>query len=232
MKQLVLLAAVLAGGCATPAPGPDEPVAHPAHGRETPCDFCDVYREVRQGVVLIRRDGGIGSGMIVSPSGRVLTAAHIVRNLHRVDVRLFGGEERKARVLRSDPDLDLALLQIEGPPRNLVPVPLEEDDARAEGQAVLVVGHPFGLTWSITRGIISAVRGPDDGTLPNVLQVDAGVNPGNSGGPVLNEEGHCLGIVISKVIRGGAENLGFARPVSVVREFMAHSRTDEEGEAP
>ena len=158
--------------------------------------------------------------MIVSPSGRVLTAAHVVRGTDRVAVHLFGGSRRKARVLRSDSELDLALLEIDDPPADLVPIPLEEDGASVEGQTVVVVGHPFGLGWSITRGIISAVRGPGDPVMADVLQIDAGINPGNSGGPLFNKQGHCLGIVIKKVVRGGAESIGFARPVSKVREFL------------
>ena len=228
MRILWVTGLIMVLGCSSPSKVPAPPDTHKAHGRKEVCEICDAYQKTRSGVVLIIHRGGIGSGIIVSPSGRIVTAAHIVRGRKTVQIRLFNGESREARVAGIDNGLDLAVLELNSPPDNLTPVPFEAIEDAVPGQAVFIVGHPFGLTWSLSQGIISAVRGPADRRIPNVLQIDAGINLGNSGGPVLNKDGRCLGIVISKIIRGGAESLGFARPISVVREFLKKNGTNGE----
>jgi len=198
-----------------------------AHTPHTPyafqkgCELCGLYVASKRGVVKIHSKTTAGAGVIVTRSGIVVTSEHVVRGSSELRITLFGNVERKGKLIKTDPKLDLALIQIEEPPSNLAPIPLEEDNAVWEGQRVIVVGHPLSLDWTITSGIVSRVRGPKDPSIPDILQTDAAISPGNSGGPVLNLDGHCVGIVMSKLIGRDAENLNFARPVKFVRRLLA-----------
>ncbi len=219
LKQASWLSLIFFAACSGPRVS-HQLAEHPSHSQPDDCALCRTYAHVKTGVVKIRTPRGMGSGIIVSASGRVVTAYHVVKNAESIRVEFYGDVTRAARLLRGDEKLDLALLQIENPPTSLTPIPLETDGTSREGQTVIVIGHPFGLDWTITRGIISRIRGAKDPAYPDIIQTDAGINSGNSGGPLLNLEGHCLGIVVTKMVRTDAEGMGFVRPVRLLRAFL------------
>ena len=188
------------------------------------CALCRVYADVRPSVVKVDARPILGAGVVIDKTGRIVTNAHVVRNLKKVTVTFYGGEEREAQVIKRDPKLDLALLSVDDPPDGLTELAFNSDAAVREGQEVIVIGHPIGFEWTITRGIVSGMRGPHSTRFPNMIQTDAGISPGNSGGPLLTVDGQLIGIVTSKVRGGGAENLGFARPASIVLEFIAQAK--------
>ncbi|BDG10197.1 S1C family serine protease [Anaeromyxobacter paludicola] len=175
------------------------------------------------GMVVLRR--AIGSGVIVDPSGYVVTNAHVVAGARRIRVLLApAGEGRTrpqkreyvARVVGAEPEVDLALLKIDA--TDLPYVALSDRDVRP-GQLVFAIGSPVGLANSVTLGVISSVARTPDPSRPQVfVQTDAPINPGNSGGPLVDTEGRVVGINTSILSKGGgSEGLGFAIPSSVVR---------------
>ncbi len=130
---------------------------------------------------------GQGSGFILDPQGHILTNNHVIDNAQRVEVTLYDKHRYKATVVAIDKAHDLALLLINAP--NLVPATLSQSNGLAVGQRVYAIGNPFGLSGTLTRGIISAIRsiGTQNGTpIEDAIQTDAAINPGNSGGPLLN----------------------------------------------
>lgn len=223
---ILLIAVVGAGWIRTHHHPVDEPQAHQADPPADPCPLCTVYTDVRPSVVKIVAGSTLGAGVIADSNGHILTNAHVVRRRKRILVTLFGGEEREARVVWRDRELDLALLVLEDPPAGLQKLPLEIEAPVREGQEVIVIGHPIGFDWTITRGIVSGIRDADAPRLPNMIQIDAGTSPGNSGGPLLTLDGKFVGLITSKVRGGGAENLGFARPASLVQKFLEEATSD------
>src|SRR5271168_4213704 len=129
---------------------------------------------------------GQGSGFILDKQGHILTNNHVIDNAQRVEVTLYDKHKYKATVVGVDKHHDLALLQINAP--NLTPATLAESGGLVVGQRVYAIGNPFGLSGTMTRGIISAIRsihGPQGNPIEDAIQTDAAVNPGNSGGPLL-----------------------------------------------
>src|ERR1700722_14185567 len=138
---------------------------------------------------------GQGSGFILDKDGHILTNNHVIDNAQRVEVTLSDKHKYKASVVGVDKHHDLALLQINAP--NLVPATLAESNGLMVGQRVYAIGNPFGLSGTMTRGIISAIRsiGVQNGSpIEDAIQTDAAVNPGNSGGPLLNSRGEVIGV--------------------------------------
>ena len=162
--------------------------------------------------------GSLGSGMIIDPSGLVLTNNHVVSEGGNITVRLHDGREFKATHIVTDPMTDLALLRIQGAD-HLTAVKLGDSDKVEVGDWVLALGHPFGLEGSVTAGIISAKgRGIGLNKRENFIQTDAAINPGNSGGPLVNIDGEVIGIntAISSQ-SGGNEGIGFAIPINLAK---------------
>jgi serine protease Do len=158
---------------------------------------------------------GQGSGFIVSPDGVILTNAHVVRGADRVTVKLTDRRELQAKVLGSDPKTDVAVLKVDA--KNLPTVPLGSARDLAVGQWVVAIGSPFGFENTVTAGIVSA-KGrslPGDGFVP-FIQTDVPVNPGNSGGPLLNTRGEVVGIN-SQIYSGsgGYQGISFAIPIDL-----------------
>jgi S1-C subfamily serine protease len=168
---------------------------------------------------------GQGSGFILDKQGHILTNNHVIDNAQRVEVTLSDKHKYKATVVGVDKGHDLALLQINNAP-NLQPATLAESQNLTVGQRVYAIGNPFGLSGTMTRGIISAIRsirGETGNPIEDAIQTDAAVNPGNSGGPLLNSRGEVIGIT-TMIASGGANQsagIGFAIPVNTAKAVIA-----------
>ncbi|MFZ0631220.1 MAG: trypsin-like peptidase domain-containing protein [Acidobacteriaceae bacterium] len=164
-----------------------------------------------------------GSGFILDKQGHILTNYHVVANARRVEVQTHDKHRYTAQIIGSDRLHDLALLQINAP--NLTPAVLASSHDLQVGQQVFAIGNPFGLSGTMTAGIISAirsVRGPQGAPIENAIQTDAAINPGNSGGPLLNSQGEVIGIN-SMIAQNGAEQnagIGFAIPIDTAKAVL------------
>ncbi|NOZ63958.1 MAG: DegQ family serine endoprotease [Caldiserica bacterium] len=164
---------------------------------------------------------GLGSGVIVSSDGVILTNNHVVGDADKIRVTLYDGREFKAEVKGKDPKTDLAVIKIKG--RNLPYAKLGDSDKIKVGEIVLAIGNPFGLKSTVTQGIISAKGRSDVGiaTYENFIQTDAAINPGNSGGPLVNLKGEVIGINTAIFTRsGGYMGVGFAIPINMAKSVM------------
>ena len=166
---------------------------------------------------------GQGSGFIIDGDGHILTNYHVIAGARQVEVTLSNKKKYRADVIGSDRQKDLAVLQI--PAKNLTPAVLGDSKSLEVGQKVYAIGNPFGLSGTMTRGIISSirsVRGPEGNAIDQAIQTDAAINPGNSGGPLLNSHGEVIGIN-SMILTGGAEQsagVGFAIPINSAKAVL------------
>lgn len=174
----------------------------------------DVIARIKKSIVEIKLEDGAGSGVIVDPAGIVVTNRHVIGNRRTVTIRDSGGNEFEGKVVRSDGNIDYALIKVDIPEAK--PVTLNKDPVR-EGMTVVAIGHPLGLDFTVTKGIVSSANR----TMHNVdyIQTDVAINPGNSGGPLIDEEGEVVGI--NSWTRTDAQNVGFAIPVSYIEEALA-----------
>ena len=164
---------------------------------------------------------GLGSGVIVSPSGYILTNNHVVEGADEIEVVLNDTRHAPAKVIGTDPDSDLAVLKIDMD--KLPTIVLGNSDALQVGDQVLAIGNPFGVGQTVTSGIISALGRNQLGinTFENFIQTDAAINPGNSGGALVDTSGNLLGINTAIYSRsGGSMGIGFAIPVSTAKLVM------------
>ncbi len=169
---------------------------------------------------------GAGSGSVLDKRGHILTNYHVVEDASKIAVTLPGGTETyEGELVGSDPDNDIAVLKIDAPPEELHPVPLGSSDNLQVGQRVYTLGNPFGLEGTLTTGIISNLNR----TLPSrtgremksIIQTDAAMNPGNSGGPLLDTSGRIIGMNVAIATRSGqSAGLGFAIPVNRIRQSV------------
>jgi S1-C subfamily serine protease len=164
---------------------------------------------------------GLGSGVIYSSAGEILTNAHVVAGARTLEVTLPDGRRFAAGLVGSEPNADLAVLRIGA--RNLPVAQLADYPLRA-GQLVVAIGNPFGFDWTITAGVISAVGRnlplSAGAGLVNLIQIDAAINPGNSGGPLVDSHGRVIGINTAKI--PFAQGIGFAIPVSTVYQAIGN----------
>ena len=164
---------------------------------------------------------GLGSGVIMSADGYVLTNNHVVQEADHIEAVLADGRRASARVIGADPESDLAVLKIDLPD---LPVMTPSDSDHIEvGDRVLAIGNPFGVGQTVTSGIVSALGRDQLGinTFENFIQTDAAINPGNSGGALTDEQGRLLGINTAIYSRsGGSLGIGFAIPVNVARQAL------------
>ena len=168
-----------------------------------------------------QRNSGLGSGVIVSPNGYILTNYHVVEAADDIQVSLNDGSTHKARVVGSDPESDLAILQIKA--EKLPVITFGQMDDLRVGDVVLAIGNPFGVGQTVTMGIVSALGRSHLGinTFENFIQTDAAINPGNSGGALVDVHGNLVGINTAIYSRtGGNHGIGFAIPVSSARSIM------------
>jgi S1-C subfamily serine protease len=169
---------------------------------------------------------GAGSGSVLDKRGHILTNYHVVEDADRIQVILPGGKEAyEGQLVGTDPENDIAVLKIDAPPEELFPVPLGTSNNLRVGQRVYTLGNPFGLENTLTTGIISNVNR----TLPNrlgremksIIQTDAAMNPGNSGGPLLDTSGRMIGMNVAIATKSGqSAGLGFAIPVNRIRQSV------------
>lgn len=164
---------------------------------------------------------GLGSGVIVDPRGYILTNNHVVGNADEINVTLCDKRTFEAEIVGADPETDLAVIKVKG--KNLPTAILGNSDEIQVGNWVLAVGNPFGLKYSVTSGIVSALGRTDVRVTEyeNFIQTDAAINPGNSGGPLVNLDGAVIGINTAIVSRtGGYQGIGFAIPINMARGIM------------
>lgn len=162
-----------------------------------------------------------GSGFIISKDGYIVTNNHLVQNATKITVKLFNNDEYTAKIIGTDPQSDIAVIKIDG--KNLPTVVLGDSDTLEVGEWVVAVGSPFGLSHSLSAGILSAKGRSSVGLADyeNFLQTDAAINPGNSGGPLLNLEGQVIGINTAIFSRsGGNMGIGFAIPINMAKSVI------------
>lgn len=169
-----------------------------------------------------QRRSGLGSGVVVSPEGYILTNFHVIDGADEIEVAHNDGRKYKARVVGSDPESDLAVLRI--PADHKLPViAFGSSETLRVGDVVLAIGNPFGVGQTVTSGIVSALGRSHLGinTFENFIQTDAAINPGNSGGALVDSNGHLVGINTAIYSQsGGSMGIGFAIPVSLAKNVM------------
>ncbi|MEP9382874.1 S1C family serine protease [Nocardioides cheoyonin] len=214
----VVVLAVLAfhpddGG--TPQSG-TSPSASPSASK-TPT-VSDIYRHLVPSVVVVRtKDGSLGSGVVAADDGTILTADHVIEDGSAVSVSFFDGTRSPATVVSRDQRADVASLKPARLPQPLVPATIG-GEVQVGGQ-VVAIGHPLGLVDSVSSGVVSGVDRPartDHGRFTGLIQFDASVNPGSSGGPLLDAQGAVIGIVVSIADPGRDDafaGIGFAAPI-------------------
>jgi serine protease Do len=176
-----------------------------------------------------REYSGVGSGFIFASDGQILTNAHVVANARRVKVTLADGRTFDASLVGSEPDADIALLRIGAdhlPVAELGRAPLRV------GQLVIAVGNPYGLNWTVTAGVVSALgrtlQAPGTRKMTDLIQTDTSINPGNSGGPLVDSNGRVVGITTAMLPM--AQGLGFSIPLDTIKSALA--RIYQRREAP
>jgi S1-C subfamily serine protease len=238
---LVALVAVLGYNALVPSRPPltqrdvNDTVAHALASVTPPPAFSEgAYRVVQPSLVLIetkeratsanpRMDGGLGSGVVVNRRGDILTALHVVEDATAIEVTFADGTKSEAEVVSRDPDNDIAVVRAARPPPDPVPAILGNPAAAQPGSEAYAVGSPFGLGGSISAGVISAVDRtfkPRNGNrvLRGLIQIDAAVNPGNSGGPLIDRDGRVIGIVTALINPTEDDvfiGIGLAVPITV-----------------
>ncbi len=166
---------------------------------------------------------GSGSGFVISADGEVLTNQHVVDGADRVTVKLSDGRSFRARIVGADPDIDIALLRIDGV-SGLPVAPLGDSAGVRVGEWVCAIGNPLAYEHTVTVGVVSYLgRKLFDQSLDNYIQTDAAINVGNSGGPLINTRGEVIGI--NSAISEEANNIGFAVPINQARDILGHLRT-------
>ena len=227
----------------TTADAPQSTTTSPAALESAPTSVADIYQQVSGSVVFVSARGGdgalpfdgqgggkaaSGSGFVIDKTGHIVTNDHVVEDADKFTVR-FGeeGDPIPAKLVGKDPSSDLAVLSID--PKavkgGLKPLQLASENSLRPGEAAIAIGSPFGLSGTVTTGIISAlnreIEAPNGFSIPGAVQTDAAINPGNSGGPLLDSAGRVIG-VNSQIASssGGNTGVGFAVPVDSIRDVI------------
>ena len=228
------------------APLPSAPASFQTGQRES---INEIYRASAPGVVHIettlkvqqnnpffgnpfgattQTERALGSGFVIDRAGHLVTNYHVVRGATTIQVSFSNNERYRAKLVGSDPSTDIAVLKVDVPASALKALPLGNSDAVRVGDQVIAIGNPFGLDRSVTSGIVSAVQrrieAPNDLSIAHVIQTDAALNHGNSGGPLLNAQGEVVG-VNAQIETGGVSQgnvgIGFAIPINTVKDVVA-----------
>lgn len=200
-----------------------------------------LYEQVNPGVVSIQmttdQGSGLGSGFVYDKDGHIITNYHVIDGANSLEVDFPSGEKVEGTVVAKDPDSDIAVVKVNVPASDLVPLTLGDSDQLKVGEAVIAIGNPFGLTSTMTTGIVSALGrtmesmhqapGGSYFTAAGLIQTDAAINPGNSGGPLLDTNGEVIGI--NRAIQttqtvqsseSGNIGIGFAVPINIVKRVI------------
>lgn len=168
---------------------------------------------------------GTGSGFVIDQQGHILTNYHVVEGATSIEVTFSDDTVVPATVVGTDPSVDLAVIKVNVPTEKLMPVSLGDSEALKPGQLAIAIGNPFGLERTITTGVISAINrsleAENGRPIWGIIQTDAAVNPGNSGGPLLNSQGRVIGVNTAIIgPSGGSVGVGFAVPVNTVKRVV------------
>ena len=180
---------------------------------------------VQVSVVRGESDGGMGSGFVYSDEGYVITNQHVVQDAERVMLRFLDGEAYIGYVIGTDRDLDIAVVKVEPTNTYLQPIKIGDSSKLKVGEKIAAIGNPFGLSGSMTSGIVSQMGRllPQETgySIPDVIQTDAAINPGNSGGPLINMKGEVVGINTAiQSATGEFSGIGFAVPANTVKKVV------------
>lgn len=237
----------------SPADSPAQPVATivPVAGAPVPLDgsLAALYQQVIPGVVAVRTDTGEGSGFVYDTEGHIVTNQHVVDGASVVEIAFSSGYKASGTVIGFDPDADIAVIKVKAPAEELHPLPIGDSNVLLVGQPVVAIGNPFGLSGTMTLGIISGLgrtqpahAAPEGGFFSNadIIQTDAAINPGNSGGPLFNLNGEVIGINQSirtetvNQLTGNAINsgVGFSISINLVKRIVPFLIRDGKYEYP
>ena len=199
--------------------------------------LAELFSKSQDGVVqiIVRKssdnasDRAIGSGIVYDVAGHIITSNHVVDDYQKIRVVFHDGESYPAKVTGTDPFADLAVIKVDADPKTFHTLPLGDSSKLRIGDEVIAIGSPFGLTGSLTSGIVSQLgrilTPPNIGSfsIPNVIQTDAAINPGNSGGPLLNDHGEVVGINTAiQTETGEFSGVGFAIPSNTMKRIVPH----------
>jgi S1-C subfamily serine protease len=233
------------------APIPTDSASNSSTGPTT-IDVAAIYRRSAPGVVQIvsttrgaastdifgdpvpgATQRALGSGFVIDKDGHIVTNYHVVRGASSIEVSFSNQETRSAKVVGTDPSTDLAVLKVDVDAKALTPLSLADSDEVQVGDPVVAIGNPFGLERTVTAGIVSAlqreVSAPNDYTIDHVIQTDAPINSGNSGGPLIDAQGRVIGVNSQiETANGGGGNvgIGFAIPSNTVKSVVAQLLDD------
>ena len=190
----------------------------------------DIFEKSEESVVQVNvlrgeSDGGMGSGFVYSEDGYVITNQHVVRDAQKVTVTFLDGESYIGDVIGTDQDLDIAVVKVSPSNTYLQPIKIGDSSKLKVGERIAAIGNPFGLSGSMTSGIVSQIGRllPQESgySIPDVIQTDAAINPGNSGGPLINMKGEVVGINTAiQSATGEFSGIGFAVPSNTVKKVV------------
>jgi len=190
----------------------------------------DIFEKSEESVVQVnvlrgQSDGGMGSGFVYSEDGYVITNQHVVRDAEKVTVTFLDGESYIGDVIGTDQDLDIAVVKVSPSNTYLQPIKIGDSSKLKVGERIAAIGNPFGLSGSMTSGIVSQIGRllPQESgySIPDVIQTDAAINPGNSGGPLINMKGEVVGINTAiQSATGEFSGIGFAVPSNTVKKVV------------
>jgi serine protease Do len=201
------------------------------------------FKRVNPSVVIIRarwkevgssgQIGGVnevGSSVLISPDGKVITAAHVVQTADEITAEFLGGEVVNARVIASEPEADVSLLQLDRVPAKALVARFGNSDRAEVGDQIFIIGAPYGIAHTLSVGYVTGRRKPNtvysEMALAEFFQTDAAINPGNSGGPMFNMAGEVIGIASHNITKsGGSEGLGFVVTINMARRLLLEQRS-------